>query len=88
MTGKTLQTYLPEGTPSSIRIAELTTRIVQAISIPKTKIEQFFNRPEADHIATYFLFGGDDSDSKQIAYIGQTEDLKARLKSHDAKKDF
>jgi len=42
--GKTLQTYLPEGTPSGIRIAELTTRIVQAIAIPRTKLEHFFSK--------------------------------------------
>ena len=29
--GKTLQTYLPEGTPSGIRIAEQTTRIAEGI---------------------------------------------------------
>ncbi len=88
MTGKTLQTYLPEGTPSGIRIAELTTRIVLAVSVPRTKLEQFFQRPESQHIGTYFLFGGSDDDTKPIAYIGQTEDLKTRLKKHDSEKEF
>ncbi|MDQ8187679.1 GIY-YIG nuclease family protein [Pelagicoccus sp. SDUM812002] len=88
MTGKTLQTYLPEGTPSGIRIAELTTRIVLAVSVPRTKLEQFFHRLESQHIGTYFLFGGSDDDTKPISYIGQTEDLKTRLKNHDANKEF
>lgn len=35
-TPKTLQVFLPEGTPAGIQIAELTTRIVQAISVPRT----------------------------------------------------
>lgn len=35
-------------------------------------------------VGTYFLFGGEDDTSKPIAYIGQTEDLKQRLKQHDA----
>tara|TARA_B110001469_G_scaffold54145_1_gene52257 strand:+ start:377 stop:1237 length:861 start_codon:yes stop_codon:yes gene_type:complete len=87
-TPKTLQVFLPEGTPAGIQIAELTTRIVQAISVPRTHLKQFFARPEAQHVGTYFLFGGDDDSSKPLAYIGQTEDLKQRLRMHDAKKEF
>ena len=87
-TPKTLQVFLPEGTPAGIQIAELTTRIVQAISVPRTHLKQFFARPEALHVGTYFLFGGDDDSSKPLAYIGQTEDLKQRLRMHDAKKEF
>lgn len=85
---KTLQIFLPQGSPSGIRIAELTTRIVQAMACPRTELEALFKRPETGHIATYFLFGGSDEDSKPEAYIGQTEDLIARLKAHDAKKEF
>jgi hypothetical protein len=87
-TPKTLQVFLPEGTPAGIQIAELTTRIVQAISVPRTHLKQFFARPEAQHVGTYFLFGGDDDSSKPLAYIGQTENLKQRLKNHDANKEF
>jgi len=87
-TPKTLQVFLPEGTPAGIQIAELTTRIVQAISVPRTHLKEFFARPESHYIGTYFLFGGDDEGSKPLAYIGQTENLKQRLKSHDANKEF
>lgn len=85
---KTLQVFLPEGTPSGIQIAELTTRIVQAIAVPRTHLKQFFERSESQYVGTYFLFGGEDDGSKPLAYIGQTEDLRARLRMHDAKKEF
>jgi hypothetical protein len=85
---KTLQVFLPEGTPAGIQIAELTTRIVQAISVPRTHLKEFYARPEAQHVGTYFLFGGEDGRSKPIAYMGQTEDLKQRLRQHDANKEF
>ena len=85
---KTLQVFLPEGTPAGIQIAELTTRIVQAISVPRTHLKAFFERSEVQHVGTYFLFGGEDDSSKPLAYIGQTEDLKQRLRMHDAKKEF
>lgn len=87
-TPKTLQVFLPEGTPAGIQIAELTTRIVQAISVPRTHLKQFFERPESQYVGTYFLFGGEDDGSKPLAYIGQTEDLRQRLRMHDAKKEF
>ena len=87
-TPKTLQVFLPEGTPAGIQIAELTTRIVQAISVPRTHLKEFYARPESQYVGTYFLFGDDDDGSKPLAYIGQTEDLKQRLRMHDAKKEF
>lgn len=87
-TPKTLQVFLPEGTPAGIQIAELTTRIVQAISVPRTHLQEFFERPESQYVGTYFLFGGEEDDSKPLAYIGQTENLKQRLKNHDANKEF
>lgn len=85
---KTLQVFLPEGTPAGIQIAELTTRILQAISVPRTHLKEFYLRPESQYVGTYFLFGGDDDSSKPLVYIGQTEDLKQRLRMHDAKKEF
>ena len=85
---KTLQVFLPEGTPAGIQIAELTTRIVQAISVPRTHLKAFFKREESENVGTYFLFGDDDESSKPIAYIGQTEDLHQRLRSHDGNKEF
>lgn len=85
---KTLQIFLPQGTPSGIRIAELTTRIVQAVACPRTALDELFKRPETKHVATYFLLGGSDGDAKPEAYVGQTEDLPMRLKSHDANKEF
>lgn len=86
---KTLQIFLPEGTPSGIQVAELTTRIIQAVSIPKTRLQAFAERnKEVNHVGTYFLFGAKDESTKPIAYIGQTEDLRQRLKQHDANKEF
>jgi hypothetical protein len=86
-TPKTLQVFLPEGTPAGIQIAELTTRIVQAISVPRTRLKEFYARPESKHVGIYFLFGSEDDDSKPLAYIGQTEDLKQRLRNHDEREE-
>jgi hypothetical protein len=45
-------------------------------------------RPEMDHIGVYFLFGDADERAKPIVYIGQTEDLRGRLKKHHGDREF
>ncbi len=85
---KTIQIFLPDGQPRGVRIAEITTRIVQAVAVPRTQLDRIARRPEIGHVAVYFLFGESDEQAKPIVYIGQTEDLATRLKSHNANKDF
>ena len=85
---KTIQIFLPSGEPRGLRIAEITTRIVQAIQVPRTKLSEFYARPEADRVALYFLLGPSGVGSKPIVYIGQTEDLRTRFKMHNSRKDF
>ena len=38
MKGKTIQIYLPDGNPRSIKIAEITSRTVQVVLIPRAKL--------------------------------------------------
>lgn len=85
---KTIQIFLPDGEPRGIRIAEITTRIVQAIQLPRARFDRIVSRPEMDHIGLYFLFGESDEKAKPVAYVGQTEDLRGRLKHHQANKEF
>jgi len=37
--GKTIQIYLPDGNPKSVKIAEITSRTVMALLIPRSKLE-------------------------------------------------
>lgn len=85
---KTIQIFLPDGQPRGMRIAEITTRIVQAVQVPRTHLEKLFQRNESQHVGLYFLFGEREISAKPVAYIGQTEDLKSRLKKHHADKEF
>lgn len=86
-TPKTIQIFLPGGDPRGIRIAEITTRIVQVIEVPRSLLSDFLKMPESGQVAVYFLFGTAD-DGGPMVYIGQTGDLRARLASHNQKKDF
>jgi hypothetical protein len=85
---KTIQLFLPDGEPRGIRIAEITTRIVQAVQVPRARLDRIMGRAELDHIGIYILFGESDERAKPVAYIGQTEDLRVRLKKHHADREF
>lgn len=85
---KTIQIFLPTGEPRGIRIAEFTIRTVQAVLIPRSELAEAKARPELDQIAVYFLFGGSEESAKPIVYIGQTEDVRERLKAHNSNKEF
>lgn len=54
---KTIQIFLPDGEPRGIRIAEITTRIIQAVQVPRARLDRVMSRPELAHIGAYFLFG-------------------------------
>jgi predicted GIY-YIG superfamily endonuclease len=87
-TPKTIQIFLPGGDPRGLRVAEITTRIVQVIEVPRSRLDEFARLTESGQVGVYFLFGsGTEGDDPQV-YIGQTGDLRTRLASHDSKKQF
>ncbi len=90
MTPKTIQIFLPGGDPRGIRIAEITTRIVQVIEVPRSLLQDFLKMPECSQVALYFLFGEAEDGTEPKVYIGQTGDLRSRLVAHnrDPDKDF
>jgi len=85
---QTIQFFLPQGEPRGVRIAEITTRIVQAVYVPRNKLAEAAERPELRGVGVYFLFGQPEDAAKPICYIGEAEDCYARLKQHNANKDF
>jgi predicted GIY-YIG superfamily endonuclease len=88
MTPKTIQIFLPGGDPRGIRVAEITTRIVQVIEVPRSLLQDFLKMPESDQVALYFLFGESEDGAEQKVYIGQTGDVRARLSLHNKQKEF
>lgn len=87
-TPKTIQIFLPGGDPRGIRVAEITTRIVQVIEVPRSLLADFLKMPESNQVALYFLFGKEDEDTDQKVYIGQTGVLRSRLVIHNKEKEF
>jgi predicted GIY-YIG superfamily endonuclease len=85
---KTIQIYLPGGDPQGIRVAEITTRIVQVIEVPRSLLPEFLKMSESGQVAVYFLVGESDDREERKVYIGQTGDLRARLTAHNKEKEF
>ena len=87
-TPKTIQIFLPGGDPQGIRVAEITTRIVQVIEVPRSLLPEFLKMSESSQVALYFLIGESEDAEERRVYVGQTGDLRARLTSHNKEKDF
>ena len=85
---QTIQIFLPDGNPTSIKIADLTNRMIVAVLIPRNKLTECGVRPEIRKYGIYFLFGINEEKAKPISYIGETEDCFERLKMHNKSKDF
>ena len=85
---KTIQIFLPSGDAHGIRIAEITTRIVQVIEVPRSLLSDFLAMEQSSQVGVYLLIGEDSEEGEQQVYVGQTGDLQARLTTHNQKKDF
>ena len=85
---QTIQIFLPDGNPTSIKIADLTNRMIVAVLIPRKKLADSGVRHEIRKSGIYFLFGINEDKAKPISYIGETEDCFERLKMHNKTKDF
>ena len=85
---QTIQIFLPDGSPRSVKIAEITNRVVKAVLFPRNKLEFVAGREELANVGLYFLFGESADQAKPIVYIGEAEDCLYRLKHHNRSKEF
>ena len=86
--GKTIQIFLPDGNPRSMKIAEITSRTVQAILIPRAKLDNAAERQELKNVGIYFLIGSSNVDIKPMLYVGEAEECLTRLKQQNKDRDF
>jgi hypothetical protein len=86
--GKTIQIFLPDGNPKSVRISEITSRTVQVLLVPRSKLEFASTRQELGGVGTYFLAGAGEAESKPLLYVGEAENCGLRLKQHNRSTDF
>jgi uncharacterized protein DUF4357 len=84
----TIQIFLPDGNPRGVRLAEITSRTVQVIQVPRPHLDQAASRDELCTVGVYFLVGDLSDGLKPQVYVGEAEDCLLRLKQHHKQKEF
>lgn len=84
--GRSLELYYIDGRPDGMLTAEMFNWTGHVLMTPRTQIATALTRPEASYAGIYLLLG--EQDGEPLAYIGEGEDISARIRSHDVKKDW
>jgi len=56
MFGKTITTYLVDGSPTGFKTVELSNWVGKALLVPRFQLQSVKNRAELQQPALYFLF--------------------------------
>lgn len=87
--GKSIKLFLMDGTPNGRIFAELSNWTGKAYKLPRTMVAQSDDRSDLTGTGVYLLFGKDpDDDSRDMVYIGESEEIQKRLRSHLDEKEF
>ncbi|MBP9654842.1 MAG: GIY-YIG nuclease family protein [Rhodocyclaceae bacterium] len=87
MTSATIKLFLPHGDAKRLRVGEVSNWTGKALAAPRIELEDLLVREEAGSAGIYFLFGSDPESGEALAYIGEAEVIRDRLKQHKAR-DF
>lgn len=88
MAGKSVRIFLVDGVPQGMRTAEVGNWSGIALVSPRTELSRLGKRTEVRRTGVYLLLGPPDSSASGLAvYVGEGDDVWARLRGHDAK-DF
>jgi hypothetical protein len=84
--GRSLELYYIDGRPDGMVTAELFNWTGHVLMSPRTQITQALARPEAAYAGVYLLLGEQDGEPR--AYVGEGEDIGARIRQHDVRKEW
>lgn len=84
--GRSLELFFIDGRPDGILTAEVFNWTGHVLMTPRTRIADALNRTEAAYTGVYVLIG--ERDGEPLAYIGESDNIRDRIKNHDAKKDW
>jgi hypothetical protein len=87
MTSATIKLFLPHGDAQRLRVGEVSNWTGKALAAPRTELEDLLGRDEAESAGVYFLFGVDPETGDALAYIGEAEVIRDRLRQHRSR-DF
>ncbi len=89
MAGRSVRLFLVDGTPQGMRTAEVGNWTGLALVCPRTDLVKLGRRDSVRGAGVYLLVGPSETLSSRLrVYVGEADDVWARLQSHDNKKDF
>lgn len=87
MTSATIKLFLPHGDARRLRVGEVSNWTGKALAAPRTELDELLARDETESSGVYFLLGVNPETGDNLAYIGEAEVIRDRLKQHKSK-DF
>lgn len=83
---RSINIFLLDGDPNGIRVAQISMSTIQAIAFRRNQLKRVCNAfPEIERPGVYVLIGGDENEpDRQLAYIGESEGVGARLSYHNS----
>lgn len=86
MKPRSINIFLLDGDPNGIRVAQISMSTIQAIAFRRNQLKRIFSTfPEIERPGVYVLIGGDENEpERQLAYIGESEGVGARLSYHNS----
>jgi hypothetical protein len=83
---RSINIFLLDGDPNGIRVAQISMSTIQAIAFRRSQLRRVREAfPEIERPGVYILIGADeDAQDRQLAYIGESEGIGARLSYHNS----
>ncbi|MBI5574094.1 MAG: GIY-YIG nuclease family protein [Elusimicrobia bacterium] len=92
---KTVKLFLLDGNPRGVKTIKMSNWNGRGYIVPRSELNKLFQigdteiQSNLESPCLYFLIGQSEEEfDKQKLYIGQTENIKNRIISHDKQKDF
>ena len=83
-----LRIFLPDGSPDGLKLVEKTNWSGEGVVCPRPLLPQKKARPEFLRTGVYILIGPPAESGLPMIYIGEAEQIRARLEQHASGKDF
>lgn len=84
--GRSLELYFIDGRPDGMLTAEVFNWTGHLLVAPRTQLNKALSRTEARYTGVYILLG--EQEGEPLAYVGEGESIRDRLKNHDTNKDW
>lgn len=87
MQGKSLELFFVNGKPDGMLTAQIPFQWTgHILVIHRSQLKEALIRKECDRTGVYILLG--EKDNEPEVYIGETEEIRSRIKQHAQKKDW